>query len=67
MGREPFTKIYTDGSWKKQNTVASLLLNTGKVVAGRGMVLTDGNFFSPICKMAKIHWLRRMAPPLMGT
>ena len=45
---KPFTKIYTDGSWKKENTVASLLLNTGKVVAGGGMVLTDGNFFSPI-------------------
>ena len=31
-----FNKIYTDGSWKKENSVASLLLNTGKVIAGAG-------------------------------
>ena len=43
-----FNKIYTDGSWKKVNTVASLLLDKGKVKAGGGIVLTDGNWFSPI-------------------
>ena len=43
-----FNKIYTDGSWKKENTVASLLLDNGKVKAGGGLVITDGNWFSPI-------------------
>ena len=28
--------------------LASLLLNTGKVIAGGGIVLTDGEWFSPI-------------------
>ena len=43
-----FNKIYTDGSWKKEDTVRSLLLNKGKVTAGGGIVLSDGNWFSPI-------------------
>ena len=43
-----FNKIFTDGSWKKENTVRSLLLNKGKVIAGGGIVLSDGNWFSPI-------------------
>jgi hypothetical protein len=40
--------VYTDGSWKKTNSVGSMMLGGGKIKAGGAVVLAGENWYSPL-------------------
>ncbi len=43
-----FKYIYTDGSWKREKSMSSNMLDSGTVKVGGAIIIADDNWFSPI-------------------